>query len=567
MESRDSSCAFSEDEDRAAESPLHLDNVLTSNEITNTEYLRMCFKPSYRMRRLKNKGALLVLVLNFLATCGYYYLRELLIVSDSFSYCSMCFKVILLVPFIVLVFAGWLADIRLGRYNVLYWSGLTMWLSTVLLLVSLIIAQIVDWNLLNYLHLVFLVLLGVGYGGFQANIIQFGIDQLIDASSDEIVAYVNWYSWSFISSGAVEPLVFECTNQQLNQTLTPLLLCLCLSILMVLLFLFNNLLIKEPLTTNPFRLIHNVLKYASKTKHPRLRSAFTYCEDDPPSRIDFGKSKYGGPFTTEQVEDVKTFFRLLGMIIIAGASFGITNDVTFMRYILEVYGHHVLNGECYMRYFITKAYNITIVLLIPLNELVIHPLFHRCLPKINCYWKIFLGISIHTGKYIVLSVLLTTAHNYNNKLASNPPAANVTNHCIFHNDPVSWTSDALDYRLLAIPEVISVVSFTLIFIGSFEVLCAQVPYSMKGLVIGIFYGSMGTFGLLNNLIVQLFIWKSYLWRTKSIFNCGFWYLQIKLIVHLVTFFSILLAVMYYKKRKRGDVLPNEQIFAERYYSQ
>ena len=151
MASRDSSYAFSEDEDRAAESPLHLDNVL---------------------------------------------------------------------PLIVLVFAGWLADIRLGRYNVLYWSSLTMWLSTVLLLVSLIITQIMDWHI-NYLHLVFLVVLRMGYGGFQANIIQFGIDQLINASSDEIVAYINWYSWSFISSGVVEPLASECTSQQLNQTLTP----------------------------------------------------------------------------------------------------------------------------------------------------------------------------------------------------------------------------------------------------------------------------------------------------------------------------------------------------------
>ena len=90
---------------------------------------------------------------------------------------------------------------------------------------------------------------------------------------------------------------------------------------------------------------------------------------------------------------------------------------------------------------------------------------------------------------------------------------------------------------------------------------------MKGLVIGIFYGSLGFFLLLNNVIVQLFIWKSYLWRTESVFNCGFWYLQIKLIIHLVVFFIGFLAVTYYKKRKRGDVLPNEQIFAERYYSQ
>ena len=37
----------------------------------------------------------------------------------------------------------------------------------------------------------------------------------------------------------------------------------------------------------------------------------TYWENHTPPRIDLGKHKYGGPFTYEQVEDVKTFFMLL----------------------------------------------------------------------------------------------------------------------------------------------------------------------------------------------------------------------------------------------------------------
>ena len=56
---------------------------------------------------------------------------------------------------------------------------------------------------------------------------------------------------------------------------------------------------------------YSVVRYAIKHKHPECRSTFTYCEDEPPSRMDFGKSKYGGPCTTEQVEDVKTFLRLI----------------------------------------------------------------------------------------------------------------------------------------------------------------------------------------------------------------------------------------------------------------
>ena len=32
-------------------------------------------------------------------------------------------------------------------------------------------------------------------------------------------------------------------------------------------------------------------------------------------RIDFGKDKFGGPFTEEEVEDVKTVLRLLPLLI------------------------------------------------------------------------------------------------------------------------------------------------------------------------------------------------------------------------------------------------------------
>ena len=80
--------------------------------------------------------------------------------------------------------------------------------------------------------------------------------------------------------------------------------------------------VKEPVTQNPFSQIYKVINYAIKNKHPQRRSAFTYCEDELPSRIDFGKSKYGGPFTTEQVEDVKTFLRLLIVVVIASVLFG-----------------------------------------------------------------------------------------------------------------------------------------------------------------------------------------------------------------------------------------------------
>ena len=94
------------------------------------------------------------------------------------------------------------------------------------------------------------------------------------------------------------------------QILVQLLVCFCISIAVSVSY-FDSMLLKEPVTQNPFKLIHKVIRYAINNKYPAYRSAFTYCEDELPSRIDFGKSKYGGPFTIEQVEDVKTFFRIL----------------------------------------------------------------------------------------------------------------------------------------------------------------------------------------------------------------------------------------------------------------
>ena len=67
------------------------------------------------------------------------------------------------------------------------------------------------------------------------------------------------------------------------------------------------------------------------TNIPVQRSAFIYWEDSILSRIDLGKSQYGGPFTEEQVEDAKIFFRLVLLLVtligfhFAGVGFALTN--------------------------------------------------------------------------------------------------------------------------------------------------------------------------------------------------------------------------------------------------
>ena len=137
-----------------------------------------------------------------------------------------------------------------------------------------------------------------------------------------------------------------------------------LSIVLVSVFMCNHSLIKEPVTNNPFKLMYQVIKYAKTHihRHPRLRSAFTYCEDSIPSRIDLGKSKYGGPFTTEQEEDVKTFFHGLGLVVLVGAVFGANDCSKFKSYLLGELIASQRNGtsygECSLSFVFTDVYYI-----------------------------------------------------------------------------------------------------------------------------------------------------------------------------------------------------------------
>ena len=56
-------------------------------------------------------------------------------------------------------------------------------------------------------------------------------------------------------------------------------------------------------------------------KYPIKQSAFTHCDNYIPSRLDFAKDRYGRPFTTEQVENVKTFLQILLVLFAVGPVF------------------------------------------------------------------------------------------------------------------------------------------------------------------------------------------------------------------------------------------------------
>ena len=194
------------------------------------------------------------------------------------------------------------------------------------------------------------LLSSIGTAGIQSIAVPFNIDQMIGATADH--STIIYWHFTGYPLGLSLAKICGCyiTDEAYRQSIS---LCVHVSgvvitIVMVTYYLLRHHLDTTPLLTNPVKLIVKVLNYARKNKYPRSRSALTYWEESAPSRLDLGKDKYGGPFTEEEVEDVKTFFRYLPLLVclfgvtvvtIALPSLHVSNNIVDSR------GNCILHGE------------------------------------------------------------------------------------------------------------------------------------------------------------------------------------------------------------------------------
>lgn len=314
-----------------------------------------------------SKSVLLVLCLNFLVLTLFHYLslfhsNNKLWKEEKFIYSGWCFF-----PLVVLYpVMGWLADSRFGRFRSIQCGIWISWFVSILSsLLAIMKYKLDDPSFLSGFDVVLFSIMGVGLGLFQANIIQFGVDQLIDASSADLTSYINWYTWTFFASEVVIDVSQKCGEQFQFHFAFTLVPPVCLTLAVLLIIFFNKHLIIEPVTPNPLKLIFNVLKYARKNKYPKQRSAFTYWDDKRYSRIDLGMNKYGGPFSTEEVENVKTFFRILVLIGMMSSFVGMGYTyVALINRVVNVSSKSAWNLECLKTRFILNLGSYIVVVFI-----------------------------------------------------------------------------------------------------------------------------------------------------------------------------------------------------------
>ena len=187
-----------------------------ASESTTIKPSLKSLRPTCEFRVVKTRGAILVLVWNYFILITIHFLvsknARILDIKTPIDGNYSRIGIILIGMGIFYPLAGWLADVHFGRYKTLRCSVWIMWIGIMLTTTMVIITKFHEntkTDISKAIVLCYLVMV-VGLSGFQANIIQFGVDQLIDASSEEIRAFLIWYVWTFASSGSIYDLFLQC---------------------------------------------------------------------------------------------------------------------------------------------------------------------------------------------------------------------------------------------------------------------------------------------------------------------------------------------------------------------
>ena len=255
--------------------------------------------------------------------------------------------------FLFIPLAGWIGDVKRGRYKTLKGSLLF------LIIMSLIPIAVSCVNLVLLKHpalfthsgakvvaivlLFFLVVVSIsGFVSFVANAIPFAMDQLRDAPAQDSSVFISWYVWTLFSSLLANQLIFlvisekESKFSDTSKIAITIFVAALSVIVLAALVVFRCMLQKwerwfntEPCKVNPYKMVYEVSKFAYRHKIPIHCSAFTYCEDELPSTdLTSGRaSMHGGPFSTEQVEDVKVFYGILKVLVSIGPVLYLANSL------------------------------------------------------------------------------------------------------------------------------------------------------------------------------------------------------------------------------------------------
>ena len=419
---------------------------------------------------------------------------------------------------------GLLADVWIGRYKAILIGIVLCFISWIIIGIGFIVdnyftSKAVLWSSFSFGYIVHFC----GYSSFTANIIQYNIDQLVGASADELSSVIYWHILS-------EPLVLfllyllQCLFYSSKYFIMITFIASGVSVSLVLVShsFFKHKLENISLIKNPIKLIVRVLCYARKHKYPENRSALTYWEEEAPSRLDLGKDKYGGPFTEEEVEDVKTVFRVLPLFI-GFVVINLCNDTYWSA------NKSFTLPTCLA--VTDSQYYLCSVILMLVYLFFIRVCFYKYIPSMltRMIVGIFLAFIVTVSNVIIFVIE-----------RSHPDISNIV-------------------KLLFIPKTILIFSNILLYPVSLEFTVAQSPVHMRGVMVGLWYVTSSGISFLSSAIVK------FPFNCESQYICtSFYYYITKSVLVLMILIVFVILAKRYKYRVRENEVNIVQIVDDHY---
>ena len=427
------------------------------------------------------------------------------------------------------------------------------------------------------LLIILFLLFVVGLSGYQANYIQLGLDQLFEAPSRYLSLFIHYAILVFyiseipaMSANLFRRYFTKCHHINIGKHEFWFVLVLTSSFVLLLISYWKRRwFISDSGQSNPYKTVFKVISFAWKHKNPLRRTAFAYSDDYIPTRLDFAKERFGGPFTTEQVEDVKVLRRIIAVLLAIGPVFVL--EMPGSEFVFPVFGLHTLHQNLTDNFILCNAeykelWQLTVasgafmiamsaILLFPFYMWIIFCYFRNRMPKV--FTRMGFGIVLSLIGVASMVIIDVAGHSLNRTSDVNQTQCMFQFYKYDRHTFSSYPTLNMHWSVLIVPSLFLRIGPLLIIATTLEFISAQSPHSMKGVLIGIFFSIRGLFQFLNSItIIPLSLKRPWavgkMIEDPPVINCGFVYLLLTFVVGLTGLIMLSLAAKRYTYRVRDE---------------
>ncbi len=285
----------------------------------------------------------------------------------------------------------------------------------------------------------------------------------------------------------------------------------------------------------------------------RAPSAFVYTYHRKPSRIDYAKEVYGGPFTNSDVDDVKTFLRVLLVLFALGPIYIIYASTSYTLFpLFELHTGNataVSNSTCTPRLILLESgclSKIIALILMPVYIRVVYTVMRNRVPKILTR----IGISAVLFILSVASMLVIDLIGHVTRYVNGEQ----NTICLFFQKRDDIDSLHMSWWVQIIPNLLLDIAPTILQATILEFISAQGPHTMKGVLVGLLYAIRGFYQLISAGFVYPFSVSSWkiIAQESSIVSCELGYFLVTIGLALVGVICFIVSACRYKYRVRGE---------------